>query len=236
MADVLVTWFRWILAGIAAVKVVDAWISVDPATAVAWFAASALLVRYERVGAGLVAVLGLGGASIGQPSMGSHAVLIGSVGLLVAVFGDEWSRWHLIRLQVTVVYLFAGLSKVVSGFLSGDVIALRQPWLPAPQVLAVGAVVVEVWLALAVWRRWRAAVPVAAVLHVGIVAAWTINHLQFLELLAFNGLTLAMVVLVVTRSPAGPEAPGDVGGEVAAVGGGAAAPADPREALPARQR
>lgn len=54
-------------------------------------------------------------------------------------------------------------------------------------------VVLEGFLAWAVWRRHRWALPVAVVLHVGIVVVMSNTLYQYLLLTSFNG---AMVLLV----------------------------------------
>ena len=91
----------------------------------------------------------------------------------------------LIRVQMSVVYLFAGLSKVSLTFLSGTVVAVtlrRDGPLAVPlewrtfepmAVLSLLSILTELFLAVALWLpRWRrAAFVVGLGLHVGI-AIW----------------------------------------------------------------
>jgi hypothetical protein len=95
---------------------------------------------------------------------------------------QAWAVW-LLRTQVSAVYAFAGLSKINRTYLSGatmaaymspDVLLSLPEASRLPFVLACswGAIVLELGLAVALWRRrWRAAaVVVGAALHVGMVA------------------------------------------------------------------
>ena len=91
----------------------------------------------------------------------------------------------LVRVQVTIVYLFAALAKVNAAFLSGTVVAVtlrREGPLAVPidwrtfepmVVLSVIAVLTELFLAIALWLpRWRRPAFVTGFgLHVGI-AIW----------------------------------------------------------------
>jgi predicted DCC family thiol-disulfide oxidoreductase YuxK len=91
----------------------------------------------------------------------------------------------LIRVQMSIVYLFAGLSKVSLTFLSGTVVAVtlrRDGPLAVPlewrtfepmAVLSLLSILTELFLAMALWLpRWRrAAFVVGLGLHVGI-AIW----------------------------------------------------------------
>ncbi|HET6379432.1 MAG TPA: HTTM domain-containing protein [candidate division Zixibacteria bacterium] len=92
-----------------------------------------------------------------------------------------WAPW-LLKVQVSIVYAFAALSKVNLTFLSGSVVAsyLRRDGLlavPAEwravepmMVLAILAICLEAFLAIGLWLpRWRPAAFVAGLaLHIGI--------------------------------------------------------------------
>ncbi|MGY6500115.1 MAG: hypothetical protein ACXIVQ_04335 [Acidimicrobiales bacterium] len=192
-------WFVWVLMATGVAKALDAATLFTPRTAaLMWLAAALVPLMHERVGLAAMSVVAFVSVDVAMPSMGSHVVLIGSVAAVLAVFDDAPTRLFLIRTQTVALYLFAGVNKLHPDFLRGDVIAQRQEWLPFPQALALVAVAAELWLAVAVLRRWRSAMPVALVLHVGIVVGMTRDFNQGLELVIFNGLTVAMVILVVT--------------------------------------
>jgi predicted DCC family thiol-disulfide oxidoreductase YuxK len=123
-----------------------------------------------------------------------------------------WPIW-LLRVQVSVVYGYAALSKLNPDFLSGSVIAsyLRRAgplavpdaWRsPEPLlILSVLAICTEAFLAAALWsRRWRPAALVAALgLHVGITG-WLE---PFYQLLVFSLVTLPLLILFLDAVPAG---------------------------------
>lgn len=117
----------------------------------------------------------------------------------------------LIRLQVSIVYLFAGLSKVNAGYLSGSVIAvsLRDEGLlaiPAEwrtfELMAAAALVsimVELGLSIGLWLpRWRRTAFLAGLgLHVGI-AVWLDPTLP---LIVFAFIALSPYVLFLDPNP-----------------------------------
>jgi hypothetical protein len=80
----------------------------------------------------------------------------------------------LMMTQLSVVYLFASLSKLNVSFLSGAPLSVWL-WIPLPQwaftAMAFGTVATEVFLAAALWiRRYRAgAMVLGALLHLSIV-------------------------------------------------------------------
>jgi predicted DCC family thiol-disulfide oxidoreductase YuxK len=128
---------------------------------------------------------------------------------------DELSGWPvwLLRLQVSLVYGYAALSKLNPDFLSGSVIASylrREGPLAVPDawrflepmlVLSVLAITAEAFLSLALWsRHWRpAALVVALGLHVGITG-WLEPTYQ---LLVFSLVTLPLLILFLDAVPAG---------------------------------
>ena len=112
------------------------------------------------------------------------------------------ARWAvlLIPLQISILYTFTGLTKLNPDFLSGQVLAgaLRGGLIPFPEslrtpaflsALAVTAVLVEVFLAFALWLpRYR---PVAYLLGGGLHLSITLLMTDTLELLVFSLLILA---------------------------------------------
>jgi len=110
-----------------------------------------------------------------------------------------WPQF-LMMTQLSACYLFAALSKVSIGFLSGQVLAasLSVP-LPAPltAVLSISAVLVEGFIAVALWvprlRLWAALLGLG--LHVSIVAMMT-DHIV---LAAFASACVPLYPLFLTR-------------------------------------
>jgi predicted DCC family thiol-disulfide oxidoreductase YuxK len=117
----------------------------------------------------------------------------------------------LLRLQVSIVYGFAALSKINLTFLSGSVVASylrREGPLAVPDawrsvepmmVLAVLAILLEAFVAVSLWSpRWRAAGLVAALaLHVGI-SGWLSPTYQ---LTVFSLLMLPLLLVFLDAAP-----------------------------------
>lgn len=164
-----------------------------------WLVASlafTLGVGVSIAGSALTLILAFVLASDQQLYSNHLYLLMLFVGLLtVARSGSAVSVWEprqrssvaewpllLIQLQVSIVYLFAGLSKVTPEFLSGTVIALAlrrdgpiavpADWrtFEAMAALSILAVILELFLAIALWiPRWRrTAFVVGFVMHAGI--------------------------------------------------------------------
>lgn len=113
----------------------------------------------------------------------SHLYLISLEVLLLAIanphFGDRAvAYWpiFLLKAQLSIVYFFAAVSKLTPAYLSGWMIGanLRRSIVVGPNTLrafAIGSIVVEIFLAFALWSpRWRKlAVVVGVLLHIGMV-------------------------------------------------------------------
>lgn len=118
---------------------------------------------------------------------------------------------RLLRLQVSIVYAFAALSKINLTFLSGSVVASylrREGPLAIPDswrtvepmlVLAVLAICLEAFVALGLWLpRWRPAALLAGLaLHIGITGWLSPTY----QLLAFSLLTLPLYVIFLAVEP-----------------------------------
>lgn len=198
LADV----FRLTFAALAVIKAIDAIDAGGWAVAV-WVTAciAAGLSRWGYLALSLVAVVGW--ATV--PDLASnHTILIFWVGLILSIV-PPGHRDRLLWIQTIVLYAFAAAAKINPVYLAGGgALENHLGSLPAEMrvVLAVGAVIGEGWLAWAVWRRHRWALPVAALLHLGIVAMmahWEPYRLVLLG--SFNGM-LVMLVWVTTRHPA----------------------------------
>ncbi len=127
-----------------------------------------------------------------------------------AATAPGWATW-LLQVQVSVVYLFAGLSKLNANYLSGSVIAAslrtagplaipagwrsQQPMM----ALAVLSICLELLVAAGLWsRRWRAAALVGGLsLHVG-VSAWLVPTEQ---LVIFSLVMLPLYLLFLDAVP-----------------------------------
>ena len=173
-----------------------------PLLAAMWaLGAMALVVgRRTSLGAGLLAltVLVLLGADANL--RWSHLYVLGLAATIIAAGGRSFDGarrgpggapqvpgWPVlvVRIQVSIIYGFAGLAKVNEDFVSGLVLfenlagSVTAGWLP-PQVaaspvalttLAVAVICAELWLAAGLWvTRWFFAnLAVAVVLHAGML-------------------------------------------------------------------
>lgn len=190
---------------------------------VGWLSAVCLLVGLLP---GLTSLLGAGTGLVtllwDQQLYSSHLVLL-TVLLGLLAFAESDRRWAVSRrryrstggapfwpqllmmTQVSVVYLFAGLSKAQPTFLSGEPLA-GWMWITLPSwayvVLAYLAVATEVSLAIALWlpRLRPAAVVVGASLHLSIII---MLEAQTPWLVAFTLTTVATYPLFLTRPPLG---------------------------------
>jgi predicted DCC family thiol-disulfide oxidoreductase YuxK len=192
--------------------------------AAAWAAAgAAFLVGWHTRLAGSVLALALAGVLAADQQLYSnhlHLMLLATILLVVGDAGSALSldvrrsgerkdvpAWpaFLLGVQVSIVYLFAGLAKLTPVFLSGSVMAAtlrRDGPLAIPDawrsfepmaVLAVLAICAELFVALALLRRrWRSAAFVVGFgLHVTI-AVWLSPASQ---LLIFGLLMLSLYVV-----------------------------------------
>lgn len=127
---------------------------------------------------------------------------------------DEVAAWPvwLLRAQVSIVYGYAALAKTNLAFLSGSVIAaslrregplaIPDAWRSAEPmlVLAVLAICLEAFVAVALWsRRWRPAALVAGLaLHVGITGWLSPTY----QLLVFSLALLPLYLIFLDAAPA----------------------------------
>lgn len=122
----------------------------------------------------------------------------------------EWPLW-LLRIQLSVVYLFAGLSKIGATYLSGAVVALSlrndglfaipTEWrtFEVMAALSIVSILSEIGLAIGLWLpRWRrTAFVVGLLLHIGI-ALW---FDPTVPLIVFAIIALAPYVLFLDLEP-----------------------------------
>jgi hypothetical protein len=137
-------------------------------------------------------------------------------GLSIQRVRRDVARWAvlLIPLQISILYTFTGLTKLNPDFLSGQVLAgaLRGGLIPFPEslrtpaflsALAVTAVLVEVFLAFALWLpRYR---PVAYLLGVGLHLSITLFMSGTGELVVFSLLMFATYPIFAQVRPRQPE-------------------------------
>ena len=195
-----------------------------PVLGAVWIAASALVCmgRLARPAAAAVSALAAWLLASDLRFYSNHLVLIALLALLLATSRCDAAlvagraqrdaseadipAWpaELLKVQISIVYLFAGLSKLNSSFLAGEPLLqeLRREPLrgldqaaarPLVVALALGVVLLEIFLALALWsRRLRGtAFVLGLALHVGILV-WLGPDL---ELLLFGVCSLSLYVL-----------------------------------------
>ena len=116
----------------------------------------------------------------------------------------------LLKIQVSIVYFFGAVSKINALFLSGTIIYLnlRPPlkavaggFLPALMVVSALSVLLELWLAAALWSpRWRSrAVSIGLAFHVGIVLS--LSATESTQLLVFTVMMSTLYVLFFSHTP-----------------------------------
>lgn len=223
----------FILSGLASGKLTMPF--VDWAPGVTSYAASGVLT--VGIMAGVALILGVGTRPAGlayaimmaflllwdQQTYSSHQVL---VMLLVAylAFAESGAAWSVVRhtgpmaqvpwwpqllmmTQLSVLYLFAGLSKINTQFLSGQPLSdwVRWPlpdWVFAP--MSIATVIVEVFvLAVGLWVPATRLVAIAAgiCLHLSIV---TMLSDQTIQLVAFALACTSIYPLFLARPPLRP--------------------------------
>lgn len=193
---------------------------------VGWISGVCLILGLlPEVGAAAGAVTCLLTLLCDQQLYSSHVTLLIILLVLLACARSDW-RWGisgqrygdsssvpwwpqlLMMTQVSVVYLFAGLSKLQPTFLSGRPLS-GWMWLDLPPrgyaVLAWATVVTEIGLAFALWipRTRRAATVLGGILHLSIVTLLSGGNLW---LVAFALTTMSTYPLFLTRPMADSDA------------------------------
>lgn len=201
MADVLV--IRWWLLFACGCKIADAtWQTGLPRVALLWCVVAGVLILRERVGYLAVTLAAFGTALAGAENASHHVVILGWVALAMLLFTGA-DRATALRVLTVTIYGFAAVNKLAFGFLSGDIIReyAHVPMPPVVWPLAVAAVVLEGWLAWAVWVRHRWAFPAAVALHAGIVVwSGTTSAINVGIAVMFNGLLVLLVAECSERS------------------------------------
>lgn len=122
-----------------------------------------------------------------QQLYSSHVYLLALEVLLLAIANPSFGLptviyWPilLLKIQLSLVYLFAALSKINASYLSGIMIGpnLRSGLLFGPltlRVFAVSSIIVEVFLAVAFWssRLRKVAVVIGVLFHIAMVSMLT---------------------------------------------------------------
>jgi hypothetical protein len=174
--------------------------AVLPLVALWLIASAAFLVGYKtRLAGAIITFLSGYILFLDQQTYSNHLYLFFLIVSLLTVAGsgaalsidrpgdaDDVPAWPilLLKVQVSLVYGFSALAKLTPQFLSGEVLSqtLRQNgWLVFPQslrtsqlltVLAIAAIILELFIAIALWiKRVRAAAVLAGViLHVFIIS------------------------------------------------------------------
>lgn len=174
-----------------------------------WVAACVLLVagRQARAASAAMCLIALYVIAGPGPQLTDAMALFAWIGLILVVSeGRPLERALLVRVLITVVYLFAALSKLNPSFLNGDqlvgILLSRDRFVslvPTLQsdlgtMLAVGALMAETVIALGLWfersRRYVIALGVAMHVTFVVVANYgTLEDVVFLTVL--NGLLIA---------------------------------------------
>lgn len=191
MADVLMMLRAW--AMLAALYGIDI-ILTQPEPGATWaglmlIAAAALVPRF---GTGILSAAALVGLLGPATSTETAFVMWGSAAL--ALFRGAELRLSL-RLQVAITYLFAAANKLWPAFLSGGILAGYVPWLPFPALLAPIAVAGEAFLAIAVLRQWRIAIPAMLGFHASIALMIGSDPRHALSLLVYGAMVIWSVVV-----------------------------------------
>jgi hypothetical protein len=183
LADVLVAGYGFALTPVVA--------SYGPLWLVGWLAGC--LAALLPGGLVVYAATAFGYAATGVAH--NSVVLAGLLAVILLFPRDQWRQ--LVKIQATVVYLFAALNKLWPNFLSGGVLSSTSPWLPCPELVAPLVVVVEGWLAWLVWVESRWALPAAVMFHLGVTFG-TRGSTGMAGIIGFN---LALVVMVWFATP-----------------------------------
>lgn len=171
-----------------------------------WIAGAALLVlRRPLFGGAALAITGLGSIHLGG-LYNHHLYLLIVIGLIVGLF-EPSSQVTLLRAQLTIVYVFAALTKINGTYLSGAVVeaaadrssAFGSAALSSDLVLAlsIGAIVIELLLPLALWwpATRRAAAAVGVAFHVGVVVGTAHDLESFVQLTTYGATMLALYLV-----------------------------------------
>lgn len=163
-------------------------------------AALVCIFVHERVGAGAIAIVNL--AALIGPLYSHNGTLLFWVAMTLATFRHPAQRRTVLRAQLSILYGAAALAKFNTEWLSGRVLKDVGALVPMPGAAAVVTVLVELFLAVALWSpklRWP--VPaVALAIHVVFVALLPGPWSWIIGLIVFN--VLAVVLVWWTRAPA----------------------------------
>ena len=169
------------------------WVSAAAAFALGWHTRIAGAVLASAIGYSLL---------MDQQLYSNHLYLLFLIVLLLTVASNEvagagrgtvegWPIW-LLKIQVSIVYIFSAMAKLTSQYLSGEVLTqslklegfltVPMSWrLPvAMQLLSVIAIAAELFVGLGLWsRRLRTAAAIVGVFfHLFIVAALDSSRLS----------------------------------------------------------
>lgn len=178
----------------------------------AWFFTSVLFaagMRTRLTGAALTVAI-VATVALDQQIYSNHVYLMAILVALIAIASPAHGRapaWPVLvlKLQITVVYVFAALTKVNNDWLSGDILRrvigtglvevpealLRGPW------LAILVVVSELAIAVGLW--FVATRPFALAMGVGMHIAIPLTMLGTVQLMVFSSLMLASYFLFVAH-------------------------------------
>lgn len=177
-----------LLAVAAVLKAVDFTVRWSTAVAILWVLAAVVCACSERAGAAAVAILAWWTA-LATPYYQNHIAWLAWLALTFVIFRDRGQQRFIVRWQLSILYGFAAAVKLHSDWLSGAILESRGLAIPfgLAQPAALATVVVEAWLAVAIWRpRWRwPAIGAAVVTHSAFVAGGGASSFARTGLLVF---------------------------------------------------
>lgn len=170
------------------------WIPLLPSGALriflgVWLLAAVLFaIGWKTRVAGAVLSLVIGYTLImDQQNYSNHLYLLFLVVLLLTIAESTRREWPilLLKIQITIVYVFSALAKITPQYLAGEILtrSLKQGWLAVPEVtsvLAVISIAAELFIACGLWsRRLRCFAIVAGIgFHVLIIATLDSSRLS----------------------------------------------------------
>lgn len=167
----MLTWLQRILVIACGLKAVDCADRAGLVLTAGWLLVAVLISRDPRFGAFTVPLVVLGLDVIRN----EHMWVYGFAGVLLTLLAVDWLNEPTARLaacaQVSIVYFFAGFSKINPDWLSGDRVeqTVNVPVGRFAAVVAASVVACEVGLAVAVWLAPRVLWVGGAALHAGMV-------------------------------------------------------------------
>jgi hypothetical protein len=198
-----------VLTAIAGWKALEIAVLGSPLAALPMAIAAGVGLWRPRWGAGLLALvllpIILTGAAFGQPAV-NHLTWVFWIAFIVASFPNEGQQRLVLRWALSIMYGFAALAKLWPEFLDGSTMATRT-WIGpiAPTWILVASswltLIVEVLLAIGIWRRERVYLWLAVALHTSFLFFTVTDPWRIGRLVIFGGLSIAVWLRAQERHP-----------------------------------